>query len=178
MIAEAENGQRALDLAQIERPNLITMDLRMPDMDGKTAIALLLKRIRTLQQIPIIVVSVLPEEGPCGGDAFHLQAGRRGGTAAGQRPAACWSVARRWPPAFGTNGESSIQAIWSSNLPDQETSLPNSAAAKETGIDPTAPWKMQAHLGGRFLPACWWSPPSHSRNWTCNRYFESRRYPA
>lgn len=67
-VAQAENGQRALDLARQERPDLITMDLRMPDMDGKTAIGLL-RADSALQQIPVIVISALPDPDRAGGDA-------------------------------------------------------------------------------------------------------------
>jgi CheY-like chemotaxis protein len=67
-VLQADNGQRALDLARRKRPNLITMDLRMPDMDGKTAIGLL-RTDSTLQQIPIIVISALPDPDQAGGDA-------------------------------------------------------------------------------------------------------------
>jgi signal transduction histidine kinase/DNA-binding response OmpR family regulator len=67
-VLQADNGQRALDLARRKRPDLITMDLRMPDMDGKTAIGLL-RADSTLQQIPIIVVSALPYRDQAGGDA-------------------------------------------------------------------------------------------------------------
>ena len=68
-VCEAENGRQALELARKQRPNLITMDLRMPDMDGQTAIAHL-KASGDLGKIPIIVVSVMPEEGLSGGDAY------------------------------------------------------------------------------------------------------------
>jgi len=67
-VLQAESGQRALDLARQEQPDLITMDLRMPDMDGKTAISLL-RADSALQQIPIIVISALPDRDRAGGDA-------------------------------------------------------------------------------------------------------------
>jgi signal transduction histidine kinase/DNA-binding response OmpR family regulator/uncharacterized membrane protein affecting hemolysin expression len=68
LVAQAENGRRALDLARAERPDLITMDLMMPDMDGKTAITRL-RADSDLRHIPIIVISVLPERNRAGGDA-------------------------------------------------------------------------------------------------------------
>jgi CheY-like chemotaxis protein len=33
-VTEAENGQRALEMLQIEQPSLILLDLMMPEMDG------------------------------------------------------------------------------------------------------------------------------------------------
>jgi two-component system, NarL family, response regulator LiaR len=38
VVAECENGTRAVDLACIARPNVILMDIVMPDMDGVEAI--------------------------------------------------------------------------------------------------------------------------------------------
>ena len=37
VVAEAENGQRAVDLARELRPDLVLMDVKMPVMDGITA---------------------------------------------------------------------------------------------------------------------------------------------
>jgi two-component system chemotaxis response regulator CheY len=38
VIAEASNGDEAVKLFQHHRPDLITMDITMPDMDGITAV--------------------------------------------------------------------------------------------------------------------------------------------
>lgn len=37
VVAEAENGQRAVDLAREHTPDLVLMDVKMPVMDGITA---------------------------------------------------------------------------------------------------------------------------------------------
>ncbi|MEM7221861.1 MAG: response regulator [Pseudomonadota bacterium] len=66
-IVGADTGRQALSLAQEQRPDLITMDLRMPDIDGRTAISAL-RADPELHAIPIIVISVLPERDQAGGD--------------------------------------------------------------------------------------------------------------
>jgi two-component system KDP operon response regulator KdpE len=51
---EAENGHSALAAAAATRPDLILLDLGLPDLDGVEVI----KRIREWSQVPIIVLSV------------------------------------------------------------------------------------------------------------------------
>ena len=55
-VAEAENGVLALEFARVRRPDIIVMDIVMPEMDGFEAI----RRIRAdvqLRDVPIIAVS-------------------------------------------------------------------------------------------------------------------------
>ena len=56
----AENGERALQLAESELPDLILLDLMMPGMDGFT-VAHRLKSNPETKAIPIIVVSALED---------------------------------------------------------------------------------------------------------------------
>ena len=55
-IVEAENGERALQVAATERPDLILMDIQLPLVDGYEAT----RRIKSdpsLRHIPVIVVT-------------------------------------------------------------------------------------------------------------------------
>lgn len=63
----AEDGQAALAAARSYQPDLITMDLAMPVMDGRTAITLL-RADAELKRIPIMVISAIPGWDTAGGD--------------------------------------------------------------------------------------------------------------
>lgn len=55
-VVEAENGLQAIDQAQTESPDLIIMDVQMPQLDGLSAT----RRIRDLESmnsVPIVAVS-------------------------------------------------------------------------------------------------------------------------
>jgi len=52
----AENGALAIELARSSKPNLILMDVRMPEMDGLTAVKILKKDPDT-QTIPVIAIT-------------------------------------------------------------------------------------------------------------------------
>lgn len=60
-ICVAKNGQEALELVEKEKPDLILMDMMMPDMDGVKAIEELQKNKLT-QDIPIIMISGATKE--------------------------------------------------------------------------------------------------------------------
>ncbi|MBP6741053.1 MAG: response regulator [Leptospiraceae bacterium] len=56
IIIEATNGQRALELYKIEKPDIIYMDIQMPEMDGyETTKAI--REIETEAHIPIIALT-------------------------------------------------------------------------------------------------------------------------
>jgi two-component system cell cycle response regulator DivK len=60
LIAEAENGERAVEIAQRERPDIILMDLSLPILDGLAAT----EKIRAsegLSGIPVIAVTAHQE---------------------------------------------------------------------------------------------------------------------
>lgn len=64
----APNGREAVELALAKQPDLVTMDIAMPVMDGDTAIALF-RRDPRLRNIPVVVVSALPTREKSAGDA-------------------------------------------------------------------------------------------------------------
>src|SRR5512137_3045717 len=58
VILEATNGQEALSAAASEHPDVVLLDLGLPDMDGVEVT----RRLREWSQIPIIIVSVREQE--------------------------------------------------------------------------------------------------------------------
>ena len=59
VVGEAKNGQEALTLVASLRPDVVTMDIEMPVMNGITAV----KRIMASNPVPIIMFSSLTQEG-------------------------------------------------------------------------------------------------------------------
>jgi diguanylate cyclase len=57
-VLEASNGIDAIDLAKTHIPNLILLDIKMPDMDGYQVCSNL-KTHQSTQQIPIIFISAI-----------------------------------------------------------------------------------------------------------------------
>ena len=58
IVCEAESGQLGLQEAAAKRPNVILLDLGLPDLDGLTV----LKRLREWSQTPVIVLTVRDSE--------------------------------------------------------------------------------------------------------------------
>jgi two-component system alkaline phosphatase synthesis response regulator PhoP len=56
-ILSATNGREAIDLAKRELPQLIILDVMMPEMGGLTALRQL-KEIDTTKSIPVVIVTV------------------------------------------------------------------------------------------------------------------------
>ena len=141
-VAAAETGRQALSLAHERRPDLITMDLRMPDIDGRTAISSL-RADPALSGIPIIVISVLPERDQAGGDIAlekpveeeHLLASAR-------------LLLQRDGVAQDAHS-SSAQSYLIIDLPGAKTSLP-AMPVGEAGIVRCAMADVACHLDAGF----------------------------
>jgi CheY-like chemotaxis protein len=57
-VTTAENGLQAINLAKKEKPDVILLDILMPDMDG-TQVAAALQEDPTTQNIPVIFLTCL-----------------------------------------------------------------------------------------------------------------------
>lgn len=57
-VFEAANGQEGLSEAALRRPDVVVLDLGLPDVDGVTV----LKRLREWSQVPVVVLSVRDRE--------------------------------------------------------------------------------------------------------------------
>lgn len=57
-LVEAADGQEALDLAPLAHPDLILMDLRLPEMNG-IAVTRRLREVPALKDVPVIALSAL-----------------------------------------------------------------------------------------------------------------------
>jgi len=55
-VSTAKNGREGLDLCKRLRPNLVLLDLSMPEMDGEAVLAQM-KANTELDQIPVIIIS-------------------------------------------------------------------------------------------------------------------------
>jgi CheY-like chemotaxis protein len=66
-VIEAENGLQAVDQAENESPDLIIMDMQMPQLDGLSATRRI-RNLKSLDSVPIVAVSAY------GADQFREQA--------------------------------------------------------------------------------------------------------
>lgn len=74
-VITADGGAKALDMAQKEDPDLVVLDIDMPDMDGGE-VAAKLKDCDSTKHIPVIFLSALvtqrEEEGAAVGDSIFM----------------------------------------------------------------------------------------------------------
>ncbi len=61
IVLEAANGEEAVEIAKVQRPDLILMDLIMPKMDGYTACSQI-KADEATKGIPVVVVTAIGHE--------------------------------------------------------------------------------------------------------------------
>jgi two-component system, OmpR family, KDP operon response regulator KdpE len=105
-LAEAETGQQALRMATQQRPDLVILDLGLPDMDGQEV----LQQLRQWLQAPIIILSARDQERQkvaaldCGADDYVAKPFHTG------ELLACIRVALRHSARVGTERESSAFA--------------------------------------------------------------------
>lgn len=57
----ASNGQKGIDVAQADRPALVLLDLRMPDMDGVEVLQEL-RKIPSMAAIPVLMITGMNKE--------------------------------------------------------------------------------------------------------------------
>lgn len=60
-VIEAENGNEAISQAETKRPNLIIMDLEMPELDGLAATRKI-RAVKELEKVPVLAVSAYGAE--------------------------------------------------------------------------------------------------------------------
>ena len=60
-VIEAENGLQAIDQAEAQSPDLIIMDMQMPQLDGLSATRRI-RGLKSLNSVPIVAVSAYGAE--------------------------------------------------------------------------------------------------------------------
>lgn len=60
-ILEASDGEEAVDMTRSQKPNLVLMDIMMPNVDGYTA-ASMLKTDEATKHIPIVMLTAVGQE--------------------------------------------------------------------------------------------------------------------
>lgn len=60
-LLHAEDGETGVNIAIDEKPDLILLDMGLPDVDGQTIVTLL-KQIPELQHVPIVAVTAWPAD--------------------------------------------------------------------------------------------------------------------
>ncbi len=61
IVLEANDGKEAIDIARSQKPDLILMDLMMPEMDGYTACHRI-KADQTTRVIPVVMLTAVGHE--------------------------------------------------------------------------------------------------------------------
>jgi two-component system chemotaxis response regulator CheB len=71
LICQARNGQEAVEANRSFQPDVVTLDINMPEMDGITALSLIMAE----RAVPVVMVSSLTEKGALSTfEALHLGA--------------------------------------------------------------------------------------------------------
>lgn len=63
LVIDTDSGEKAIELVKLKNPDILFMDLRMPNMDGPQAI----KKIREFNQdVPVIIISAYLDDAKIG----------------------------------------------------------------------------------------------------------------
>ena len=60
-LIQAEDGESGFKMALEEQPDLILVDMGLPDIDGQT-VATLLRQIPEFEKVPLIAITAWPED--------------------------------------------------------------------------------------------------------------------
>jgi two-component system, cell cycle response regulator DivK len=60
-LRHADDGETGIQMAISEAPDLILLDMGLPDVDGQTVVSIL-KQMPALQEVPIVVLTAWPAE--------------------------------------------------------------------------------------------------------------------
>ncbi|MEV5867282.1 response regulator transcription factor [Streptomyces tendae] len=82
MVGEASNGQEAIELAQTQQPDVVVMDIRMPEMDGLDATRLI-SGAEDLAGVRVLILTTFEDDEYV---AEALRAGASGFLGKGARP--------------------------------------------------------------------------------------------
>lgn len=81
-VGEASNGREAVELARAQRPDVILMDIRMPEMDGLAATRLI-RQAEELSGVKVVILTTFEDDEYV---AEALRAGASGFLGKGARP--------------------------------------------------------------------------------------------
>ena len=60
-LIQAEDGESGVSMALEEKPDLILVDMGLPDVDGQTVVTLL-RQIPEMKGVPIVAITAWPED--------------------------------------------------------------------------------------------------------------------
>ncbi len=106
-VLEAENGKEAVRVCTVQKPDLLILDLGLPDMDGLDVI----KLVREWSEIPIIVLSIRSD------DADKIEALDRGANDYVTKPFSMGELLARMRAALrqgrgdGSGGDGAVVAV-------------------------------------------------------------------
>jgi CheY-like chemotaxis protein len=60
-VLHAVNGQSGISMAGQAKPDLILIDMGLPDIDGQTVVTML-KQLSTLENVPMVAITALPAD--------------------------------------------------------------------------------------------------------------------